>query len=111
MKDLELNEIAGIKVITNEVNAKLISIIKKYRKSAFSEIERDIRNHEFVLSCNYIEEDSKVKKLIKCYDELTKNNYEVDVYFAGEKEDIQVLRNWVQTSDEISDEGWEDFDN
>ena len=109
MENLDLNEIAGLKINTEIVSAELLSVIKRYRKDSISDIKNDIINNELVLSCNYIEDENGINKLIKCYDELVKLNYNVEVFFAGEKEDIQILRNWLQTSNEISEEGWDDF--
>lgn len=109
MNNLELNEIAGIKVDKNNATVEVVTVIKRYRKGSIFDIRRDILNGEFVLSCNYIENERGIKKLIKCYDELVKRSCNVEVYFAGEKEDIQVLRNWAQTSNEISEEGWEEL--
>ena len=108
MGKLDLNETAGIIIDTDSISAKMISVIKKYRKDSIAAIRSDVLNHRFVLSCNYISEVRKFKRLIKCYDELTKAGFKVDAYFAGEKESIQVFRNWANTSDEISSEGWSD---
>ena len=42
--------------------------------------------------------------------ELVKPNYKVKVYFADIQEYIQDLRNWAKTTDDISLEGWEEFE-
>lgn len=109
MDNYILNEIAGIKLKERSMNAKVISILRKYTNDSISNIKNHILRNEYIFSCNYIEDEKKLKKLILCHDELAKNNFEVDVYFGGKKEDIQVLKNWFQTSQEISDEGWDDL--
>ena len=87
---------------TNSV-AKCISLIRKYRPVAMSEIKGDIENGRYVYSCKY-SSTSGVRKVRRCYDELVKAGASVEIYEHGDLTTREFLSNLVDTYHQIEEE-------
>ena len=99
-----MSDIVGIKVSKDSSIVKCVSVIRKFEPStAISEISARIKNEEYVLSCDYVD-DSGIKMIIKCYEELARLGIAPRVYEDDCECSIQFIRNLDQTYDEISEE-------
>lgn len=105
-----MSGIVGIKVPKDSPIARCVSVIRKLEPSmAISEINSRIKNDEYVLTCDYID-DSGIKKIIKCYDGLIRLGIEPKIFEHDDECDIQFIRNLNQTYDEIGEEIDEEMD-
>ncbi len=88
--------IAGIVIDQYPSVAEVVKIMRKYTKDSMMEIRDHINKNEFVMSCNYIDED-EIKRLIKCVNELKKSKITVKIYKDNKQIDLQLLKNWVES--------------
>ena len=111
MNNNELKNIAQLKLQSRKAEAKLISIIKKYRKEGISVIKKDIENGDAIFSCSFSGEEIRFSNLLKLHDELIAAGYIVELYDEGVRSSIEYFRNWSNTINEISrqidaDDSW-----
>ena len=102
---MENNMLDKIGLIIRSCNstAKCISIIRKYNKISMADIKNAIDNEYFVLSCDYTD-DSGIRKVRRCYDELTKIGAVVDIYEDGVLSSREFISNLIDTYREIEEE-------
>ena len=99
----------GIKIPAGSPVAKCVSVIRKLEPDmSISDISSRINKNECVLAYGYTS-SSGIKKILKCYDGLTKLGikpvlYELDEDYGAEECDIRFVRNLNGMYDEISDE-------
>ena len=99
-----MSGIVGIKVPKDSPIPKCVSVIRKLEPStAISEISSRIKYDEYVFSCDYVD-DSGIKKIIKCYEELTRLGIVSNIYEQGRETNIQFIHNLNQTYEEIGEE-------
>ena len=99
-----MSGIVGIKVPQDSPIVKCVSVIRKLEPStAISEISSRVKNDQFIFSCDYVD-DSGIKNIIKCYEELTRMGIVPRIYEHDRECDIQLIRNLNQTYDEIGEE-------
>ncbi len=84
----------GLKIKSTPSVAKVISIIRKYRYVSMAEIKAAIESGEYVVTCSCISH-SGVKMIRKCYDELTKNGSEVEIYERDELISRDLISNLI----------------
>lgn len=103
MRDTSDN--VSIKIPSGAPIAKCVSVIRKIEPSlTISDISSRINNNEYVLSYDYTDE-SGVKKIIKCYEGLTKVGIQPTLYELDDEEcNIEQIKNLNHMYDEISDE-------
>ena len=101
--------IIGLKIVKYDSIATCISIIRKYKNVSMNEIKSDIESNNFAYTCSYTS-DSGVRKLRKCYDELTKKGIEVEIHAHDQLADRQLLSNLLTMYKEIEDETWAQMD-
>lgn len=101
----ESGDTVGIKIPKETPIAKCVTVIRKIEPAlAISEISSRINNDEYVLSYDYTD-NSGVKKIIKCYEGLTKLGIHPTLYELDDEEcNIVQLKNLNHMYDEISDE-------
>ena len=87
----------GLKVLTDNVPAELIKIMKKYRSGSLGAIKNDILNNRFVLTCSYSGDFENFQNLIRCRDELVNAGYNVELYEHGRKSTIELFKNWLES--------------
>lgn len=87
---------------TNSI-AKCISIIRKYNPISISEIKKSIDNKSFVFDCDYTN-DSGIRKVRRCYDELIKTGATVDIYEDGDLTTREFISNLLESYREIDEE-------
>ncbi|MBP3240511.1 MAG: hypothetical protein J6M92_08190 [Oribacterium sp.] len=88
------SSITGIVIDQYPSVAEVVKIMRKYTKDAIMEIRDQLNKNEFVMSCDYIDED-ELKRLIKCVNELKKSKITVKIYENNEQIDLQLLKNWL----------------
>ena len=98
-------ETVGIKIPVGTPIAKCVSVIRKIEPSlSISDISSRVNNGEYVLSYDYTD-NSGVKKIIKCYEDLTKQGIQPSLFELDDEEcDIELIKNMNNMYDEISDE-------
>ena len=99
----------GLKIVKYDSIATCISIIRRYKNVSMNEIKADIETNKFAYTCSYTS-DTGVRKLRKCYDELTQKGIEVEIYAHDQLADRQLLSNLLTTYKEIEDETWAQMD-
>jgi hypothetical protein len=98
MTNINLEDLAGLKIKTESVPASLISIIKKYRRDSISDIKNDILNDDFVFSCNFSGNCKQFTQLINLHDDLVAAGYNVKLFDEGEESNIEYFRNWLEST-------------
>ena len=83
--------------------AKCISILRKYNPVSMSEIKKAIETNEYVLSCRYTD-DSGLRKIRRCYDELKKSGIVAEIYEHDELTTREFISNLLNTYREIEAE-------
>lgn len=83
--------------------AKCISVIRKYNPVSMSEIKAAIENHSFVFDCEYTD-DSGIRKVRRCYDELLKAGANVEIYEDGDLTTRKFISNLLESYREIDRE-------
>jgi hypothetical protein len=90
----------GIVVKSTDSPAKVISIVRKYNPVSMAEIKQSIGTDEFIFSCDDTN-DSGIRKVRRCFDELTKIGAEVEIYEDGELSSRELISNLIDTYHEI----------
>lgn len=96
-----MSNIIGLKINTNLVTAKSISIIRKYAPLSIAEIRNRIASNEYILSYDYTD-DAGLSILIKCFNELSSANIDAELYEHDRKCTISFLNNLCVLYDDIS---------
>lgn len=91
----------GLKIKEYSSIAKCISIIRKYNPLSMSEIKSAIESNNYVLQCKY-SNDSGIRKIRKCYDELSKNGIVSEIYEHDELTTREFISNLLNTYHDIS---------
>ena len=102
----------GMKIITDKVSVELVMILKKYREGSIAEIRDDILKGNYVLSCAYSGDFDRFNNIIKCYEEVSKLGYTVELYEHDTKSTIEFFRNWSETMADIrreTEDLWDDL--
>ena len=89
--------------------AKCISILRKYNPVPMSEIKEKIESNAYVLSYRYTS-DSGLRKIRKCYDELSKNGIIAEIYEHDAPTTREFISNLLNTYREIEQETQEMID-
>ncbi len=89
--------------------AKCISILRKYNPSPMSEINVAIESNAYVLSYRYTS-DSGIRKIRKCFDELSKNGIVAEIYEHDSLTTREFISNLLNTYHEIEQETQEMID-
>ena len=90
----------ALKVQNPSSMAKCISILRKYNPVSMSEIKCAIDSNQYVLSCKYTN-DSGIRKIRKCFDELKKNGIEAEIYEHDRLTTREFISNLITTYKEI----------
>ena len=100
-----MNDTIGIKIPAGSPVAKCVTVIRRIEPSlSISDISGRINDNEYVLSYEY-EDSEGVKKIIKCYEELTKIGVSPTLYELDDEEcTIEMLKNLDEMYDEIENE-------
>ncbi|MBR2750991.1 MAG: hypothetical protein IKD90_07660 [Clostridiales bacterium] len=93
----------GLVIKSADSIAKCISIIRKYNPISISEIKTAIESKAFVFDCDYTN-DSAVRKIRRCYDELVKTGATVEIYEDGDLTTREFISNLLNTYREIDQE-------
>ena len=83
--------------------AKCISILRKYNSAPMSEIKKAIESNDYVLSYRYTS-DSGLRKIRKCYDELSKSGIIAEIYEHDLITTREFISNLLKTYREIEHE-------
>ena len=87
----------GLKINSSSTpNAKCIKIIRKYNPSSIAEIIKTINNNDYILVCSAID-TSNIKKIKRCYKELTKNGIAAQLYDFDEPTSLELISNLINT--------------
>lgn len=89
--------------------AKCISILRKYNPVSMAEIKTAIESDEYVLSYEYTS-DSGLRKIRRCYDELSKNGIVAEIYEHDCLTTREFISNLLHTYREIEYETQEQID-
>jgi len=99
--------IIGLKIKSAGSIAKCIAIIRKYNPISMAEIKNAIEKNDYVLTCSYISHPG-VRKIRKCYDELTKIGAEVEIYEHEDLTSREFISNLIgshrQTEREVAEQ-------
>ena len=93
----------GLVIVSYDSFAKCISVIRKYNPVSISEIKKRIETKKYVLDCRYTS-TSGVRKIRRCYDELTKNGVVVEIYEHGDLTSREFISNLLGMYQEIERE-------
>ena len=93
----------GLKIKQPTSLAKCISILRKYNPVPMSEIKNHIDSNDYVLSYRYTD-DSGIRKIRKCFDELSKNGITAEIYEHDSLTTREFISNLLNTYIEIEDE-------
>ncbi len=93
----------GLVVKSADSVAKCISIIRKYNPISMSEIKTAIESNSFVFDCDYTN-NSAVRKVRRCYDELVKVGATVEIYEDGDLTTREFISNLMNSYQEIDKE-------
>lgn len=96
--------IIGLKVESYKSFADCVKVIRQFENYSLAEIKTRIQNHDYVL-CYECSDDVGVKKIIRCYEQLTKLNVVTSLYELDNRlTTIENVRNRDTMYNEISDE-------
>jgi len=93
----------GLVIKSADSVAKCISIIRKYNPISMVEIKSAIENKTFVFDCDYTN-DSGVRKVRRCFDELVKTGATVEIYEDGDLTTREFISNLLNSYQEIDKE-------
>ncbi len=93
----------GLVIKSADSVAKCISIIRKYNPISMSEIKTAIERKAFVFDSDYTN-DSGVRKVRRCYDELVKAGAIVEIYEDGDLTTREFISNLLNSYREIDKE-------
>lgn len=99
----------GLKVKSVSSMAKCISIIRKYNPVSMSEIRGAIDNNNFIFSSSILD-DSGIKKIRKCHDELVKAGCTVEIFENDEIISRELISNLINSHRQIEQEVQEQID-
>ena len=89
--------------------AKCISIVRKYNAISMAEIKSTIESGGYILTCSYISHPG-VRKIRKCYDELTKAGIEVEIYEHDRLTTREMISNLISSHRQTDREVQEQID-
>ncbi len=92
----------GIVIENYSSIVEVIKILRKYTDDSISIIQNHIKNGEIVLSCSFFDHSAIKTIIIKCINELKKKKITVKIFEDDEEITMQMLKNWVGTSRDIS---------
>lgn len=98
-----MDSTVGLKIASNDSFAKCVSIIRNIEPMSIGEIKSKISNNDYVLIYDYFD-NTGLKKIIKCYDQLAKIGVEAYIYEDDEPCDIALLKTISKTHQEIEEE-------
>lgn len=84
----------GIKIKSNDKIAKCMSIIRKYTNLSIGEIKAKIINNEYVMVCEYTDEDG-IKSIVEAYKEVTSLGVDAVIYEHDRATTIDFLINLI----------------
>lgn len=93
----------GLVIKSADSVAKCISIIRKYNPVSMSEIKTAIESNSFVFDCDYTN-NSGVRKVCRCFDELVKVGATVEIYEDGDLTTREFISNLLNSYQEIGKE-------
>ena len=93
----------GLVIRSTKSTAKCISIIRKYNPISMADIKKAIETEQFVFDCAYTN-DSGVRKVRRCYDELTKAGTIVEIYADSFPSTREFISNLLGSYSEIAEE-------
>lgn len=110
---MENKYITELKIIDNTISVSTLKIIKKYRDDSFVNIKNDVIAGKSFLSCNSVDVE-EYENLLKCYEDLLRNNIHVQIIEDGELVDPKLAYNWLHSMHETeeyvnSDDSWIDI--
>ena len=91
----------GLVVSSTNSVAKCIAIIRKYNPISISEIKTAIDTLQFVFDCEYTD-DAGLRRVRRCYDELTKSGNTVEIYEDGNLTTREFISNLLGSYREIA---------
>lgn len=92
----------GIKV-TGDASAQCIKIVRASTNMAIGDIRSKIQNKKYVYECDAID-DRGLRKLIKLYEELSKNGISCELYEHNRPCSIDFFNSLKETYAGISDD-------
>ena len=96
MNERDLSENIYLKITKYDSIAKCVSILRKYTSASMGEIKSAIESNDFVYHSKHVSHPG-VKKLAKCYDELTAAGIEVEIYELGLLTSREIIGNLIQS--------------
>ena len=93
----------GIKITKYDSMSKCISIIRNYRPDSIGIIKSEIESNDFIFVCDFTDTPS-LKKMLKCFDELSKNGCTLIIQDEDEIISREMLLNTLQMHKEIHEE-------
>lgn len=91
----------GLKIASTTSMATCVSIIRKYNPVSMAEIKDIIDSNKYVLTSSVID-DSGMKKIKKCYDELIRSGATVEIYERDEIITPELVSNIINTNLQIN---------
>lgn len=98
-----------LKIVAYESIAKCISILRKYTSASMREIKKAIESNDFVYSSEHVSHPG-VKKLARCYDELTAAGATVEIYELGILSSREIIANLIESHQQTEREVEEDIE-
>lgn len=96
--------IIGLKIESYKSFAECAKVVRQFQNYSISELKKRIDEHDYIL-CYACTDDSGIKKVIKCYEELTAIGNDISLYELDHRlTTIELVRNRDQMYDEISNE-------
>lgn len=86
----------GLKIKATSSMAKCISIVRKYNPISIAEIKNAIESKNYIYTTTVIN-TSGVRTLRKCYDELTKNGADVEIFERDEPVTREIISNLIES--------------
>ena len=86
----------GLKIKAPSSMAKCISIVRKYNPISIAEIKNAIESKNYIYTTTVIN-TSGVRTLRKCYDELTKNGADVEIFERDEPVTREIISNLIES--------------
>lgn len=98
--DYNIEDTIGLVINQPCSMAKCISVLRKYNPLSISDYKSAIESGEYVFYCDYTD-DSGLRKLRRCYDELKKEGLNVEIYEQGDLTTREFISNLLRTYHEI----------
>ena len=109
MNQKDLDDYIFLKIVAYDSIAKCISILRKYTSASMGEIKEAIESNDFVYSSEHISHPG-VKRLAKCYDELTAAGVTVEIYELGMLCSRDIIDNLIESHAQTEREVDEDIE-